>query len=246
MRNKLKETEMRGNGETEKRRNGGINFQILRFPDSPIRFLFLLLLTVYCLLSTVVYADDLNTIVSRLQKTYEGIQDIQADFVQFTTSAAIKQTHKADGVVYFKKPGMMKWEYKSPNKDIIVSDGIDIWVYQHDIGQVMIGNALASGTSISNNFLAGIGNLKKDFDIELAEKENATYLLKLNPKTPQPNVQRLYIAVDKKTFLVTKTIVYDMLGNETKVVFENIKSNKSLPNNMFKFKIPEGVKVVKP
>jgi len=50
----------------------------------------------------------------------------------------------------------------------------------------------------------------------------------------------------KKTFLVTKTIVYDMLGNETKVVFENIKSNKSLPNNMFKFKIPEGVKVVKP
>lgn len=216
-----------------------------KFQISNLKFQILTLLTAYCLLPTLAWGDDLNTTISRLQKTYEGIQDIQADFVQFTTSAAIKQTQKAEGVVYFKKPGMMKWEYKSPNKDIIVSDGIDIWVYQQDIGQVMIGNALASGTSISNNFLSGMGNLKKDFDIELAEKENDTYLLKLNPKTPQPNVQRLYIAVDKKTFLVVKTIVYDMLGNETKVVFENIKLNKSLPNNMFKFKIPEGVNVVK-
>jgi len=36
------------------------------------------------------------------------------------------------------------------------------------------------------------------------------------------------------------------LGNETKVVFENIKTNQSLSGNIFKFKIPEGVKVVKP
>lgn len=198
------------------------------------------------LLSTVVYADDLNAIVSKLQKTYEGIQDVQANFTQFTTSASIKTTQKAEGVVYFKKPGMMKWEYKSPGKDIIVSDGITIWIYQQDIGQVMVGNALDNGTSISNNFLAGIGNLKKDFDIELAEQDNVTYLLKLNPKTSQPNVQKLYIVVDKKTFLVIKTLVYDMMGNETKVVFENTKTNQSLSDSIFKFKIPEGVKVVKP
>lgn len=194
---------------------------------------------------TIVCADDLDTIISKVQKTYDGIQDIQANFTQFTTSASIKQTQKADGVVSFKKPGMMRWEYKSPGKDIIVSDGMTIWVYQQDIGQVMVGNAIDNGTSISNNFLAGIGNLKKDFDITLAEGDNAAHLLKLNPKTAQPNVQKLYLAVDKKTFLVTRTIVYDLLGNETKVVFENIKTNQSLSGNMFKFKIPEGVKVVK-
>ena len=217
-----------------------------KFQISNFKFQILSLLTVYCLLPTAVYANDLNAIISKLQKTYEGIQDVQANFTQLTTSASIKTTQKAEGVVYFKKPGMMKWEYKSPNKDIIVSDGITIWIYQQDIGQVMVGNVLDNGTSISNNFLAGIGNLKKDFDIELAEQDNIAYLLKLNPKMSQPNVQKLYIAVDKKTFLVIKTLVYDMMGNETKVVFENMKTNQSLSGSIFKFKIPEGVKVVKP
>lgn len=197
------------------------------------------------LLSNVAWADDLNAIIAKVQKTYDGIHDIQANFTQFTTSASIKETQKAEGIVYFKKPGMMKWEYKSPGKDIIVSDGVTIWIYQQDIGQVMVGNALDNGTSISNNFLAGMGNIKKDFEIEMAEGDNNAHLLKLNPKTAQPNLRKLYIAVDKKTFLVIRTIVYDMLNNETKVIFEKIKTNQSLSGSIFKFNIPEGVKVVK-
>ena len=209
-------------------------------------FFICFLFTVHCSLFTAVWADDLDAIISKIQKTYEGIQNIQADFVQLTTSSATKETQKADGLVYFKKPGMMKWEYKSPTNDIIVSDGRTIWAYQQDIGQVMIVNASDSGASISNNFLAGIGNLKKDFDIELEKPDNNLYVLKLNPKVPQPNIQKLYIAVDKKTSLVKQTIVFDLLGNETKVIFENLKINQSVPANIFKFKIPEGVRVVKP
>lgn len=205
-----------------------------------------LLFTAHCSLFTVVWADDLDAIISKIQKTYEGIQDIQADFVQLTTSSATKEMQKADGLVYFKKPGMMKWEYKSPTNDIIVSDGRTIWAYQQDIGQVMIGDASNSGASISNNFLAGMGNLKKDFDIELEKPGSNSYVLKLNPKVPQPNIQRLYIAVDKKTSLVKQTIVFDLLGNETKVIFENLKINQSVPANIFQFKIPEGVRVIKP
>ena len=209
-------------------------------------YLFCVLTSGFWILPPAVWADDLDAIISKVQKTYEGIQNIQADFVQLTTSSATKETQKADGLVYFKKPGMMKWEYKSPTNDIIVSDGKTIWAYQQDIGQVMIGNASDSGASISNNFLAGMGNLKKDFDIELEKPDNNSYSLKLNPKVPQPNIQRLYIAVDKKTSLVKQTIVFDLLGNETKVIFENLRINQSVPANIFKFKIPEGVRVVKP
>ena len=209
-------------------------------------YLFCVLTSGFWILPPAVWADDLDAIISKVQKTYEGIQNIQADFVQLTTSSATKETQKADGLVYFKKPGMMKWEYKSPTNDIIVSDGRTIWSYQQDIGQVMIGNASDSGASISNNFLAGMGNLKKDFDIELEKPDNNSYVLKLNPKVPQPNIQRLYIAVDKKTSLVKQTIVFDLLGNETKVIFENLRINQSVPANIFKFKIPEGVRVVKP
>jgi len=209
-------------------------------------YLFCVLTSGFWILPPAVWADDLDAIISKVQKTYEGIQNIQADFVQLTTSSATKETQKADGLVYFKKPGMMKWEYKSPTNDIIVSDGRTIWSYQQDIGQVMVGNASDSSASISNNFLAGMGNLKKDFDIELEKPDNNSYVLKLNPKVPQPNIQRLYIAVDKKTSLVKQTIVFDLLGNETKVIFENLRINQSVPANIFKFKIPEGVRVVKP
>ncbi|MBI3755857.1 MAG: hypothetical protein HY265_06835, partial [Deltaproteobacteria bacterium] len=63
-----------------------------KFQISNIKFQILILSAAYFLLPAVSFADNLDAIVSRLQKTYDGIQDIQANFTQFTTSASIKQT----------------------------------------------------------------------------------------------------------------------------------------------------------
>jgi len=216
------------------------------------RFLICLLATCYLLLATPAWAgEDLNTIISHLQKTYEGISDIKALFHQETASSTLKETQHSEGIVYFKKPGMMRWEYKTPVKDLIVSDGNTLWIYQPDLRQVMVGRAEDQG--LVKNLLAGVGGLKEEFDITLegdkgpnTSGKGDSYLLRLHPRIPQPNIKGLQMVVDKKTFLVAKVIAYDPFGNITTVSFEKVKTNQSLSPQLFHFEIPEGVEVVRP
>ncbi|MBI5286203.1 MAG: outer membrane lipoprotein chaperone LolA, partial [Deltaproteobacteria bacterium] len=241
-------------GEAENGRSGEWeNFH--RFTVSPIprfinkepihRFITIFLLaTGYWLLATVSWSEDLDGIISRLQKTYEGLSDIKANFSQETTSTTLKETQRSEGIVYLKRSGMMRWEYKAPQKDVIVSDGDTLWVYQPDLGQVIVGR-MVEGRGLVSNFLSGSLNLKEEFSITLEGDKGDTCILNLVPKIPQHNVKRIRIVVDKKTFLMTGVTVYDLLGNITTMSLKEIKTNQSLSPKLFHFDIPEGVKVIK-
>lgn len=209
--------------------------------------------TCYLLLATAITwaGQDLDTIISQLQKTYEGVSDIKATFHQETASSTLKEVQHSEGVVYFKKPGMMRWEYKTPVKDLIVSDGNTLWIYQPDLRQVMVGRV--EGQGLVKNLLAGVGNLKEEFDITLEGDKSPdtsgkgdSYILRLHPRIPQPNIKGLQMIVDKKTFLVAKVIAYDPFGNVTTVSFKRVKTNQSLSPKLFHFEMPEGVEVVEP
>ena len=56
----------------------------------------------------------LSETVGRLQQIYERTQDFQANFVQETTVKSIRKTEVEEGVVYFKSPRQMLWDYKKP------------------------------------------------------------------------------------------------------------------------------------
>ncbi|MBI5892779.1 MAG: outer membrane lipoprotein chaperone LolA [Deltaproteobacteria bacterium] len=198
------------------------------------------------LLITPVYAEDLDSILSNVQKTYENISDMKASFVQETTSATFKDTQKSEGIVYFKKPGMMRWEYSNPNKDVIVNNGETIWVYQPDLGQVMVSKFDKESSPLSKHFLSGMGNVKNDFDVKLGEETPFSYTLILVPKTQQPNIRKIHLTIDKKTFMMNKTASFDPFGNIASVRFIDVKTNTNLQKSIFNFEIPKGVKVVTP
>ncbi len=210
------------------------------------QFLYCLLPIAYCLLPVLSYADDIDSIIAGVQKTYENISDMKASFVQETTSATFKDTQKSEGIVYFKKPGMMRWEYSNPNKDVIVNNGETIWVYQPDLGQVMVNKFDRESSLLSKHFLSGMGNVKNDFDVKNGEETPFTYTLILIPKIPQPNIRKVHLAIDKKTSMINKTVSFDQFGNAASVRFIDVKTNTPLPKSIFNFEIPQGVKVVAP
>ncbi|MFQ5737307.1 MAG: outer membrane lipoprotein carrier protein LolA, partial [Thermodesulfobacteriota bacterium] len=148
--------------------------------------------------------------------------------------------------VYLKKPGKMRWDYREPVKDEIVSNGKTVWVYQPDLNQVISRPADAAASGIATDFLSGIGDLEKDFDIRLAAQDTETWTLELTPRTPQPNLKKLLMDVDKKSMLAVKTRVFDHFGNETQVSFNDIKINNALTDLMFEFIPPEGASVIRP
>ncbi|NIP30022.1 MAG: outer membrane lipoprotein chaperone LolA [Candidatus Dadabacteria bacterium] len=194
---------------------------------------------------------DLDTIIKKVQIKYENINDFHAEFEQAAEVNALNTVQKAYGEVWFKKPGMMRWNYYKPSKDEIVSDGVNIWYYNELENQVME-SSIADLTSDSNSttLLTGLGNLDKIFDSRFSKASptdsKGNYLIDLTPKDQEgEEFNKVTILVDRDSYLVNKFFIYDLFGNITTINLKNLKINKKISSSKFKFKKPSGAELIK-
>ncbi len=192
--------------------------------------------------------QDVDTIIRYVQAEYEHTQDIQATFLQIATIRSRPRPKESQGVVYFKKPGKMRWEYTDPEQQLLVSDGKTMWFYVAEDEQVIIQSAdeaYSSKTPIT--FLHGMGKLQNDFYIKLLPPSEGIieHKLELLPKEPQPEVAKLILSVDPSTYRIVHTAVYDPYGNITDVHLRDLQINTTLPDDIFTFEIPDGVDVIR-
>ena len=188
-------------------------------------------------------------VLSEIQNRYEKTNDFEANFVQEYVSKVMRQPNRGEGKVYFKKKGMMRWDYTVPNQKLI-SDGQTLWYYQPEEKQVLVSDVssvLKEKTPLA--FLAGEGNLRRDFNLlnlngSVIEKEG-NYIIELAPKDPLVTLAKLTLTVDKKTYYILQADVFDGLGNVTRTRFVDIKTNIGLSNSFFHFTIPPGTEVIK-
>ncbi|PID57842.1 outer membrane lipoprotein carrier protein LolA [candidate division KSB3 bacterium] len=189
----------------------------------------------------------LEQIIDSVQAEYERTSDIYASFSQVSKLRSLPTPKKSQGIVYFKKPGKMRWEYTNPDQQLLVSNGKTMWFYVAEDAQVIIQNADdAYGSRTPVTFLAGMGKLQNDFHMKLlSAASDAEYSLELLPKQPQPELAKLILTVDAVTFRVIHTAVYDPYGNITDVYLDNITTEMNPPDELFNFEIPEGVDVIR-
>lgn len=194
--------------------------------------------------------SGLDSVVDRVQKKYEQISDFHADFSQEAEVKALNKVQKAEGEVWFKKPGKMRWNYHTPAKDEIVSDGKTLWYYSQEENQVIESPlSKVSDTETTSTLLSGLGKIKELFDVSFAKTgsaETGSYLLDLKPKTEEEGYNKVTIAVDKNTMLVNTMYLYDPYGNLTTVNLTDISVDEGVPDSLFVFNAPDGVEVIKP
>src|SRR5215471_8579127 len=117
---------------------------------------------------------DLNSLIDGLQRKYSKMQGLGADFVQVYMGSDGRVIREA-GELLLRRPGKARWEYKSPERKLFVSDGKKVFFYVY-------GEKTATVSSIKETvdpqipflFLLGRGNLRNDFlRIEVATGEPA-------------------------------------------------------------------------
>jgi outer membrane lipoprotein carrier protein len=191
-------------------------------------------------------AMESQTVLTEIQNRYEKTQDLEASFVQEYIGKVMRQPQQSEGKVYFKKRGMMRWDYKVPDQKLI-SDGRTLWLYQPEEKQVFVYPAEEMIKEFG--FLAGVGDLRRDFKLlnpqELAPQKEGTYVVELMPRENHPAVSKLSFRVDPKTYYIVQVDVIDGLGNVTRTRLMEIRTNQGLPDSFFQFKIPPGVEVIK-
>ncbi len=190
-----------------------------------------------------------QVVLAEIQKRYETTNDFQASFVQEYIGKVMKSLQRGEGKVYFKKKGMMLWDYRVPNQKLI-SNGHTLWYYQPEEKQVFVSDiSKVIKEKAPLAFLAGEGELTEEFNLihfsESSSQKDETFILDLAPKEPQPALSKLTLTVNRKTFYVIQADVVDGLGNVTRTRFIDIKTNLNLSSSLFEFSVPPGVEVLK-
>jgi outer membrane lipoprotein carrier protein len=190
-------------------------------------------------------------IVDKMQKFYERTQDFKADFRQVQTDKVFGRKRVFDGTVKFKKPGKMRWDYKTPEKKLFVSDGKTLWLYEPEDNQAFKQNLADSALPTAVTFLSGQGKLEKEFDVAMAEAgdveaEAGDFAIKLVPKQPTNQYKYIVLVVDPKDFHVKQSVIHDSQNNTNQVSFAKVELNTKIPDGQFNWAPPAGVKVVKP
>jgi outer membrane lipoprotein carrier protein len=190
-----------------------------------------------------------DAVLTEIQNRYDRTSDLEAGFVQEYSGKMMRAPQNGQGQVYFKKKGMMRWDYRVPNQKLI-TNGKMLWYYQPEDSQVFVSEmskVIKERTPLS--FLAGEGHLSRDFIlgkfVEAVSPKEDHHVLELIPKEPNPTLAKLVITVDKKNYLVNQVDVIDELGNMTRTRFINIKTNVVLPVSLFGFTVPPGTEVLK-
>jgi len=146
-------------------------------------------------------------IAVKLQATYNTTQSLTADFKQSTYSQMSSRKRNGAGTIILMKPGLMRWDYREPNRQVFVSDGKNISMFFAKENQLIITPAQQYLESdVTYSFFAGTGDILRDFHVSQPAEESLDmtndYHIVVVPKKGHPQVDFINVWVDRSSFLL--------------------------------------------
>ncbi len=195
---------------------------------------------------------DVKTLASAVDEHYNHLHSLQAEFTEVYRGSGIERTES--GTLWLKKagmkkPGKMRWEYRSPREKLFVSDGKDAWFYVPDDRQARKAAAAKLDDLRSPlAFLLGKTRLEK----ELKGLSLAPDVTPLNPEdvvvrgVPQALADRvsevlLEISPDHK---IVRIVIADVDGSVTEYRLSQQQEDVPIADSQFQFRPPAGTETV--
>src|SRR5467141_3395709 len=71
---------------------------------------------------------EVKLLVQRMESRYRSARTLQATFLErYLENGNVVRVEA--GIAYFRRPGKMRWEYQSPEKNLFLVDGKSAWFY---------------------------------------------------------------------------------------------------------------------
>ena len=184
-------------------------------------------------------------LAQRIQARQQTIRDFPANFTETMSSPLLPRPSEERGEIKVKKPGRLRMTYRSGDRNEFVADGTTLYAHfakDKYVTRSALPDHDDAPTWIS--FLAGRGDLARDFTARLAETQPpGEWQLVLTPRQPQADFRSLTLHVDRASMQLRGLVVVDAQGTTSLYRFSNLRENIGLPDREFQFQVPKGVAV---
>ena len=188
--------------------------------------------------------------VDKLREFVRDVKTGKATFTQTVTSADGARRKTSSGSFEFARPNRFRFDYAKPFVQVIVADGVKVWIFDADLNQASSRKLGAAIGSTPAALLAG-GTLESDFDLKndgtrdglewaLATPKAAT--AKDGKEAKDATFTAMRVGFRGKE--LSQVEITDAFGQRSLLRFGDFGVNAALPADRFQFVPPKGADVI--
>ncbi|MCU1316062.1 MAG: outer rane lipoprotein carrier protein LolA [Candidatus Acidoferrum typicum] len=213
----------------------------------------------------VITAPDAKTVVQRLESKYRSVRTLKATFLErYTENGRVVRVEA--GTAYFRRPGKMRWEYESPEKNVFLVDGKTAWFYvPADRTATRVPAKVSTDWRTPLALLAGemklsrvCGRMQLSVGDNLESPENVMLRCDLRgaaDKSQKPDIsapatrgpdagEAVFFEISMKSGDLVGVVVKDPGGVGVEFHFADWRFDPPLADAFFQFDAPPGVAIV--
>ena len=190
---------------------------------------------------------DIHALARAVDEHYNRLRTLQAEFTEIYRGSGIERTES--GTLWLKKPGKMRWEYRSPREKLFLSDGKDAWFYLPGDRQVRKTPVRKLDDLRSPlGFLLGKTRLEKELQglsvaPDAAPLNEGDMILRGVPKTMADRVSQVLLEITPAD-QIARIVIEELDGSITEYCFIDQKENVEVADQRFRFVPPPGTEMV--
>jgi outer membrane lipoprotein carrier protein len=203
-------------------------------------------------LAPVASSQDVHTLAAAVDAHYNHLHTLETQFTEIYRGNGTERTES--GTLWLekgglKKPGKMRWEYRSPVDKLFVSDGKDAWFYVPGDKQVRKTSARKLEDIRSPlAFLLGKSKLEKELQglsiaPDVKPSDPADVVLRGVPQALADQVSEILLEVTPQ-HAINRIVIGQVDGSMTEYRFTDQKENVAIPEKQFEFSPPPGTETV--
>ncbi len=184
-----------------------------------------------------------QTAVAELKIFTRDLETLSGRFTQEVRDKHGRVSRQSAGSFVLARPGKFRFNYEKPYKQLIVSDGQNVTIFDEDLNQVTIRKL---GDTLAEQPLALLlepARVESLFELQSEAPAGSVQFVSARPKRPDASFSDLQVAlVERKP----KEIRWrDALQNENTLRFETLSKNARVAADVFSFTPPKGADVLR-
>ncbi|MFK7886443.1 MAG: outer membrane lipoprotein chaperone LolA [Gammaproteobacteria bacterium] len=185
--------------------------------------------------------EDTTVARDRLVAYLDATKGMRGAFRQIDLNEDDAAVAESIGKVAVQSPGRFRWEYVSPEPQLLVTDGQSLWNFDPDLESVYIRTVASLEGANPAQLLNGEADLERDYEVIGSYKIEDVEWFEVRPRAAASDFEQVRLGFVEGT--VSMLELWAKTGSKTQIILSDVEVNPTLSADLFTFVPPDGVDV---